>query len=95
MNTAPNYVVKINKANFDKPQSVLKPPMNLRIFLQRSEYSVEIDEYCRNRTKISLPAQYSVSFQDKHSEVFYILVSINIYIGNDMDSGHYVCDVLY
>ena len=27
-------------------------------------------------------------------EVFYILVSIKIHIGNDMDKGHYVCDVL-
>ena len=28
-------------------------------------------------------------------EVLYILVSINLHIGNDMDKGHYVCDVLY
>ena len=33
-------------------------------------------------------------FQDKHSEVVYILVSIKINFGIDMNSGHYVCDVL-
>ena len=94
MNTAPNYVVKINKANFDKPQSVLKPPMNLRIFLQRSEYSVEKDEYCRNKTKISLPSQYSMSFSGKHYKVVYILVSIKLHVGQYMDSVHYICDLL-
>ena len=46
------------------------------------------------KTKISLPDQYSNSFPDKHPEVIYILVSIKLYIGNDMDKGHYVCDVL-
>ena len=28
-------------------------------------------------------------------EVLYILVSITLHIGNDMDNGHYVCGVLY
>ena len=27
-------------------------------------------------------------------KAIYILVSIKIYIGNDIDQGHYVCDVL-
>ena len=36
-----------------------------------------------------------MSFQDKHAEVFYILVSINLHIGNYMDSGHCIYDVLY
>ena len=30
----------------------------------------------------------------KNPEVIYILVSIKLHIGNDMDQGHYVCDVL-
>ena len=34
-------------------------------------------------------------FPDKHPELLYILVSIKLHIGNDMDKGHYVCDVLY
>ena len=33
-------------------------------------------------------------FSDKHPEVLYILVFIQIHIGNDMDKGHYVYDVL-
>ena len=33
-------------------------------------------------------------FLGKHAEVFYILVSIKIRLGNDMDSGHYVFYVL-
>ena len=36
-----------------------------------------------------------MSFQDKHAEVVYILVFIKMHIGNDMNSGHYICDVLY
>ena len=28
-------------------------------------------------------------------KVLYILVSIKLHIGNDMDQGHYVCDLLY
>ena len=48
-----------------------------------------------NITKqISLPAQYAMYFPGKHSEVLYILVSIKLNIGNDLDIGHYVCDVL-
>ena len=35
-----------------------------------------------------------MSFPDKDPELIYILVSIKLYIGNDMDKGHYVCDVL-
>ena len=35
-----------------------------------------------------------MSFQDKHAEVVYTLVSIKLYIENDMDSGHYVYDIL-
>ena len=34
-------------------------------------------------------------FSGKHAEVVYIIVSIKIHIGKDMDSGNYVCDVLY
>ena len=35
-----------------------------------------------------------MSFSGKHQGVVYILVSIKLHIGNDMDSGHYVCDLL-
>ena len=34
-------------------------------------------------------------FPDKHPEALYILVSIKLHIGNDIDMGHCVCDVLY
>ena len=34
-----------------------------------------------------------MSFQD-NPEVIYILFSIKLHIGNDMDKGHYVCDLL-
>ena len=33
-------------------------------------------------------------FPDKQSEALYIRVSIKLHIGNDMDKGNYVCDVL-
>ena len=35
-----------------------------------------------------------MSFTVMHAEVIYILIYIKLYIGNDMDKGHYVCDVL-
>ena len=47
----------------------------------------------KNKTKTALSAQYSMSFPD-NPEVLYILVSIKLNIGNDMDKGHAVCDVL-
>ena len=28
------------------------------------------------------------------AEVLYIIVSVNLHIGNGMDKGHYVCDIL-
>ena len=34
-----------------------------------------------------------MSFPDNH-EVLYIIVSIKLHTGNDMDNSHYVCDVL-
>ena len=69
--------------------------MNLRISLQRSEYSVERDEYYKNKTKIDLPSQYSMSFSGKHDEVVYIIVSIKVRVDKYMDSGHYIFDELY
>ena len=35
-----------------------------------------------------------MSFSGEDTEVLYILVYIKLHIGNDMDSGHYVCDLL-
>ena len=67
--------------------------MQLRISLQRSNYNIEINKYCKNKTKISLPVQYSMPILN-NPEVLYILVSIKLNIGNGMDKGHYVCDVL-
>ena len=49
----------------------------------------------KNYETIGLPVQYSTYFQDKHAKVVYILVSIKLHIGNDMDSGHYICDMFY
>ena len=69
--------------------------MQLRMFLQRPGYNYERYEYCKNKTKTSLPAQYSMSFPGIDSEVLYIIVSIQINIGKDMDKGHYICDVIY
>ena len=67
--------------------------MQLRISLQRSHYNVENDIFYKNKTKIALPDQYSMSFPND-PKVIYILVSIKFNIGNDMDQGHYVCGVL-
>ena len=74
-------------------KSVLKSPMKLRISLQISNFNYEKTEFYKNKAKIALPAQYSTSFKD-NPEVIYIIVSIKLRIGNDMDKGHYVCDVL-
>ena len=84
---------KTSKANFEQ-KSVIKSPMQLRIFLQRSEYNFETNEYWKNKTKFACPDLYSMSFLGKHAEVIYILVYIKIHIGNDMYKSHYACDVL-
>ena len=88
-------MVKSVRSILNTHQSVFNPPTKLRIFLQISDYNYETDEYCKNKIKIALTYQYSMSFPGKHAEVLYILVSIKHYISNDMDSGHYICDVLY
>ena len=67
--------------------------MQLRIYLQKSNFNYEKNEFYKNKTKIALPAQYSTSFPDKHPELIYIIVSIKIHIGNDMDkSPWWNCD---
>ena len=71
----------------------MKAPMQLRISLQRSHYNAENDTFCKSKTKIALSAQYYMSFPNK-PKVIYVLVSIKFHIGNDIDQGHYVCDVL-
>ena len=53
----------------------------------------EKNVFCKNKTKISLPDKYYMSFPN-NSEVLYILVSIKLHIGTDMDKGQYVCYVL-
>ena len=85
---------KTSKANDEKKQSVLKPPMKLRIFLQISEYNYETDELCKNKIKIYLPTQYSMSFPGIYAEELYILISFKLHIGNDMDKVYYVCEIL-
>ena len=47
----------------------------------------------KNKTKIDLPAQYSMSFPVIGVEVLYIIVYIKRHIGIDIDTGHYVYDV--
>ena len=66
--------------------------MQLRIFLQI--YKGVRDEYRKDKTKIALPSKYSMSFSGIHDEVFCIMFSINIHVGEDMDSRHYVCYLL-
>ena len=67
--------------------------MQLRISLQISNFEDEKDEFCKNKTKIVLPAHYSMSFPD-NPKVICILVYIKLHIGNDMNKGNYVCDLL-
>ena len=47
------------------------------------------------KPKFSFQPKNSVSFPGKHAEVLYIIISVKICNGNDIDSGHYVCVVLY
>ena len=94
VNNAPSHEVQPVKPVSKENNHYLKKPMQLRIFLQRSEYNIEIYEYCKNKTKIALPAQYSMSFPGIDSGVLYIIFSIKITIGKYMDKDHYVCDVL-
>ena len=54
---------------------------------------MENNAYSKNKTKIALPAQYYMSFPNNR-EVLYIIFSIKLHIGNDMDQVQYVCDVL-
>ena len=69
--------------------------MQLRIFLQRSEYNSDKDGFQINKTNIAIPSQYSVYFTGSDDELVYIMVSIKIRVGKDIDSGNsywYVLD---
>ena len=81
------------RSNFESKQEIVSAPMKLRISLQRTEYNVETEGFCKNKTKIALSAQYSL-YRPNDPEVIYVLVSIKYHIGNDMDKGHYICDIL-
>ena len=48
------------KSNFEKNQSILSAPMQLRISLQRTEYNWETEIYIKNKNKITLSAEYSL-----------------------------------
>ena len=74
------------KSNFVTKQSVVKAPMKLRISLQRPEYNVETDSFCKNKTKIALSAQYFMSCPND-PKVIHVIVSIKYHIGNNMDQG--------
>ena len=78
-----------------KTSGSIKPPMNIIIFLPRSEYNFETYQYCKNKTKTALLSQYSMVFTGKHDEVVYIIFYIKLLIGKDIDRGQYVCDELY
>ena len=68
--------------------------MQLRIPLQRAEYNGVRDNFSKIKPK--LPFHNNIPlFSGRHDEVFYILVSIKHHVSKDVDSGHYVCDVLY
>ena len=81
------------ESNFETKQSLVSAPMQLRISLQRTEYNMETNSFCKNKTKISLAAQYFLSCPN-NPKVIYVLVYIKYYIVNDLDQGHYICDVL-
>ena len=80
-------------SNFESKQSIVSAPMQLRISLQRTEYNWETESFFKNK-KIALSAEYSL-YRPNDPEVIYVLVSIKYHIGNDMDQGHFICDVLY
>ena len=84
---------KTIKANLEGKQWVLKPPMQLRIFNQISDFNVE-KWILKNKINVALPAQYFTSFQGKKPEVLYFIVSVKLCISKDMDKGNYIFDVL-
>ena len=79
---------KISKAKFEKHQLVFNPPMQHILFPQISEYNGVRDEYFKNETKMALPSQYSMYLSGSHDEVVFILVSLKLHVGKNMDSGH-------
>ena len=81
------------RSNFESKLSVVSAPIQLRISLQRTEYNAESDSFCKNKTKIALSAQYFLS-RPNDPEVIYVLFYIKYHNGNDMDQGHYICDIL-
>ena len=67
--------------------------MQLRIYLQRSHFNVKTTYSAKIKPKYPFQLNTPCPFQN-NPKVLYILVSIKLHIGNDMDQGNYVCDVL-
>ena len=80
------------KFNFEKKQTVLKSPMQLRISLQRSHYNMKTTYSAK--IKQTQPFQLNIPCPFQTTLKWYILVYIKLHIGNDMDQGQYACDVL-
>ena len=81
------------RSNFESKQSIVSAPMQPIISLQITGDNMETERFCKNKTKIALSAQYSL-YRPNEPEVIYVLVSIKYHIGNDMDQGHYICNIL-
>ena len=54
---------------------------------------METERFYKNKTKIALSAEYFL-YCPNDPEVIYVLVYIKYHIGNDLDQGHYIYDVL-
>ena len=81
------------KSNFERTKQYWNHQCNWEYLFKDPILMWKKNIFCKNKTKIALPDQYSMSFPN-NPKVIYILVSIKIHIRNDMDQGHYVCDVL-
>ena len=90
--TAPSLALQPKNKILKKTNNIESTNANENIS-SKIPYKVENNTLHKNKTKIAIPAQYSMSFPND-SKVIYILVFIKFHIGNDMDQGHYVCDLL-
>ena len=92
VNNAPSQAVKPLKTVLKKIST--KTTNTTKNISSNTRVQFWKNKYCKNKIKIALPAQYFIYFPDKRTEVIYILVPFKLHIGNDMDTGHHVCDIL-
>ena len=85
----------ITESICDKCMTLQKPPVILRILLQRKQYHWHTQISTKINPGIEIPSEYLYNFTQDTEDVTYNLVYLNDHGGNSMSPSNYLYDTLY